>query len=72
MTARKSTRPFDAAAAERRWRMGLIDDNGKADGRTSRAEKKPSIRVEMKSLQAEIAARDAAKQKEKQPQEAVL
>ena len=41
-------------------------------GRERLAEKKPSIRAEMKSLQAEIAARDATKQKEKQPQEAAL
>ncbi len=32
MTARKATSPFDAAATERQRRMGLLDDDGKADG----------------------------------------
>ena len=32
MTARKATSPFDAAATERQRRMGLIDDDGKANG----------------------------------------
>ena len=31
MTARKAMSPFDAAATERQRRMGLIDDDGKAD-----------------------------------------
>lgn len=56
--------------------IGVVErlEQSAEQGRTSRAEKKPSIRAEMKSLQAEIAARDAAKQKqkEKQPQEAAL
>ena len=31
MTARKATSPFDAAAAERHRRMGLVDGDGKAN-----------------------------------------
>ena len=31
MTAHKATSPFDAAATERQRRMGLLDDDGKAD-----------------------------------------
>ena len=54
--------------------IGLVErlEQSAEQERGRRAEKKPSIRAEMKSLQTEIAARDAAKQKEKQPQEAAL
>jgi len=54
--------------------IGLVErlEQAAERNRECRAEKKPSIRTEMKSLQAEIAARDAAKQQEKQPKEAVI
>ena len=54
--------------------IGLVErlEQSAERGRERLAEKKPSIRAEMKSLQSEIAERDAAKQKEKQPQEAAL
>ena len=54
--------------------IGLVErlEQSAERGRERVAEKKPSIRAELASFQAEIAARDAAKQQEKQPKEAAL